>query len=145
MPALFALGFGCACPIYEERELWGAETVAPSTLVLIAYSFVPTGGTIIGFGLTGNLIVTGILVGEIGVPPPDSRLSHPLVLVFTAEGSTLRPRSSVRSVGEQSEFTGVESGRYHRTTLAEQVHEVYERQRNGGQPSKYTSSDDGFR
>jgi len=70
--ALFALGLGCAYPIYEERELWGAETVAPSTLVLISYSFVVMGGTIIGlgitwFGLTGNLIVTGILVGGLSV------------------------------------------------------------------------------
>jgi hypothetical protein len=72
MAALFALGLGCVYPIYEERELWGAETVAPSTLVLIAYSFVVMGGTIIGlgitwFGLSGNLIVTGILVGGLSV------------------------------------------------------------------------------
>lgn len=72
MAALFALGLGCAYPIYEERELWGAETVTPSTLVLIAYSFVVMGGTIIGlgitwFGVTGNLIVTGLFVGGISV------------------------------------------------------------------------------
>ena len=72
LAALFALGLGCAYPIYEERELWGAETVAPSTLVLIAYSVVVMGGTVIGlgitwFGLTGNLVVTGILVGGLGV------------------------------------------------------------------------------
>jgi len=67
LAALFALGLGCAYPIYEERELWGAKTVAPSTLVLIGYSFVVIGGTLIGlgitwFGLTGNLVVTGILI-----------------------------------------------------------------------------------
>ena len=72
LAALFALGLGCAYPIYEERELWGAKTVAPSTLVLIGYSFVVIGGTLIGlvvtwFGLTGNLIVTGILVGGLSV------------------------------------------------------------------------------
>ena len=72
MAALFALGLGCAYPIYEERELWGAETVAPSMLVLMSYSFVVIGGTIIGlgitwFGLTGNLVVTSILIGSLGV------------------------------------------------------------------------------
>jgi len=72
LAALFALGLGCAYPIYEERELWGSETVAPSTLVLIAYSFVVMGGTFIGlgitwFGLTGNLIVTGVLVVGLSV------------------------------------------------------------------------------
>jgi len=72
MAALFALGLGCAYPIYEERELWGTETVAPSMLVLIGYSFVVIGGTIIGlgitwFGLTGNLVVTAILVVVLGV------------------------------------------------------------------------------
>jgi hypothetical protein len=72
LAALFALGLGCAYPIYEERQLWGAETVAPSMLVLIGYSFVVIGGTIIGlvvtwFGLTGNLVVTGILVVVLGV------------------------------------------------------------------------------
>lgn len=72
MAALFALGLGCAYPIYEERELWGTETVAPSMLVLMGYSFVVIGGTIIGlgitwFGLTGNLVVTSILVGGLGV------------------------------------------------------------------------------
>lgn len=72
LAALFALGLGCAYPTYEERELWGAETVAPSMLVLMGYSFVVIGGTIIGlgitwFGLTGNLVVTSILVGGLGV------------------------------------------------------------------------------
>lgn len=72
LAALFALGLGCAYPIYEKRELWGAETVAPSTLVLMGYSLVVIGGTIIGlgitwFGLTGNLVVTGILAGGLGV------------------------------------------------------------------------------
>ena len=72
LAALFALGLGCAYPIYEERQLWGAETVAPSMLVLIGYSVVVTGGTIIGLGitwlgLTGNLVVTSILVGGLGV------------------------------------------------------------------------------
>jgi hypothetical protein len=72
LAALFALGLGCAYPIYEERQLWGAETVAPSMLVLMGYSVVVIGGTIIGlvvtwFGLTGDLVVTGILVVVLGV------------------------------------------------------------------------------
>ena len=72
LAALFALGLGCAYPIYEERELWGAETVAPSTLVLMGYSFIVMGGTFIGlgitwFGVTGNLIVTRVLVGGISM------------------------------------------------------------------------------
>jgi hypothetical protein len=72
LAALFALGLGCAYPIYEERQLWGAETVAPSMLVLMGYSVVVIGGTLIGlvvtwFGLTGNLVVTSILVGGLGV------------------------------------------------------------------------------
>lgn len=64
---LFALGLGCAYPIYEEREIWGAETVAPSTLVLMGYSVVVTGGTGVGLGLTylgvtGNFGPTGVIV-----------------------------------------------------------------------------------
>lgn len=72
MAALFALGPGCAYPIYEERELWGAETVAPSMLVLMGYSFVVMGGTTLGlgvtwFGLTGNLVMTTILISGLSV------------------------------------------------------------------------------
>ena len=72
LAALFALGLGCAYPTYEERELWDAVTVAPSMIVLMGYSFVVIGGTIIGlgitwFGLTGTLVVTGILIGGRGV------------------------------------------------------------------------------
>lgn len=40
-----AVGVGCAYPIDEERELWGTETVAPSTFVMMAYSAVVIGGT----------------------------------------------------------------------------------------------------
>jgi len=55
-----ALGLGCAYPIYEPRELWGTETVAPSTLVLLGYSFVVLGGTsiwlvLVPVGLGGPL------------------------------------------------------------------------------------------
>jgi hypothetical protein len=72
LAASFALGLGCAYPIYEERELWGAETVAPSMLVLVGYSFVVIGGTVVGlgitwFGLTGNLAVASVLVVGLGV------------------------------------------------------------------------------
>ena len=63
--ALFAVGLGSAYPIYEERELWGSETVVPSTLVMMVYAFVVGGGTIIGilltwYVLTGHLVVTPV-------------------------------------------------------------------------------------
>lgn len=78
--ALFALGLGCAYPVYEEREMWGVETVSPSTLVLMTYSVVVVFGTGLGlvllwylltghiapsvFALTGvcmYLLVTGVI------------------------------------------------------------------------------------
>jgi hypothetical protein len=70
--ALFALGVGCGYPIYEEREIWGAETVAPSLLVLSAYSVVVLGGTAVGlvltwFALTDSLAVTPVLVVGVGL------------------------------------------------------------------------------
>jgi hypothetical protein len=70
--AVFALGVGCGYPIYEEREIWGAETVAPSLLVLLAYSMVVLGGTAIGlvltwFALTGSLAVTPVLAVGVGL------------------------------------------------------------------------------
>jgi hypothetical protein len=63
----FALGLGCAYPIYEARELWGAETVAPSTLVLVGYSLVATGGTVTWlllawFALSGALDPTFVVL-----------------------------------------------------------------------------------
>lgn len=66
LAALFALGLGAAYPVYEEREIWGAETVAPSTLVVIGYAIVVAGGTLIGLtmtwlGLTGHLLPTATL------------------------------------------------------------------------------------
>ena len=67
--ALFAPGVGSLYPIYEERELWGVETVAPSTLVIMAYSLVVLSGTGIGlvltwFAVTGSLPLTGpVLLG----------------------------------------------------------------------------------
>jgi hypothetical protein len=80
LAALFALGLGCAYPVYEERELWGAETVAPSTLVLVGYSLVVLGGTALGLavtwlGLSAGLSTAALLVGAavyllptVGVP-----------------------------------------------------------------------------
>jgi hypothetical protein len=78
---LLALGLGCAYPIYEERKLWGAETVAPSMLVLAGFSTVATTGTGIGLAivwatLTGELRITMLyvagtisyLLATIGVP-----------------------------------------------------------------------------
>jgi hypothetical protein len=60
----FALGLGCAYPIYEERELWGAETVAPSMVVLFGYSLVTLGGTV-----TWLVVVrTGLAGGAPSVP-----------------------------------------------------------------------------
>lgn len=67
--ATFALGIGAAYPIYEEREFWGAETVVPSTLVMIGYLLIVGGGTGLGlvvawFAVTGNLVLTPVfLVG----------------------------------------------------------------------------------
>lgn len=64
---LFALGLGCAYPIYEKRKIWGAETVAPSTLVLLGYTSVVVGGAAIGLvftflGVTENFGPTGVVV-----------------------------------------------------------------------------------
>lgn len=70
--ASFAPGLGCLYPIYEERDLWGTETVAPSTLVLIGYSSVVVAGAGIGLALTylgvvGVLTPTPLLAGAVGV------------------------------------------------------------------------------
>jgi hypothetical protein len=70
--ALFALGLGCAYPIYEEREMWGVETVAPSMLVVMTYSFVVVFGTAIGlvvlwFLFAGDLTATGLLLAGVGL------------------------------------------------------------------------------
>lgn len=66
-----ALGLGCAYPIYEEREMWGVETVSPSTLVMMTYATVVVFGTGIGlvllwYLLTGHLALTGLLVVGVG-------------------------------------------------------------------------------
>lgn len=70
--ALFALGVGCAYPIYEEREMWGAETVTPSTLVIMGYSVVVVTGSVIGlgiawYGFTAYPSLTSIFLGGLGV------------------------------------------------------------------------------
>jgi hypothetical protein len=62
----FAVGLGAAYPVYEEREFWGAETVVPSTLVMLAYLFIVGGGTAIGLFVTwlaaaGGLTLTPLL------------------------------------------------------------------------------------
>jgi hypothetical protein len=59
--ALFAVGLGCAYPVYEEREMWGVETVTPSTLVQMTYSVVVVFGTGLGlvvlwYLLTGHVV-----------------------------------------------------------------------------------------
>ncbi|RDI69811.1 hypothetical protein [Halopelagius longus] len=69
--AAFAVGVGAAYPIYEEREVWGTETVVPSTLVMVTYMFVVGGGTAVGvvllwFTLAGHLGVTPAFVGGAG-------------------------------------------------------------------------------
>ncbi|WP_423750595.1 hypothetical protein [Salinirarus marinus] len=68
----FAVGLGCAYPIYEEREFWGTEMVVPSTLVTVAYLFVVGGGSIVGlvatwYAVTGHLAVTPAFVAGVGV------------------------------------------------------------------------------
>jgi ABC-2 type transport system permease protein len=68
----FALGLGCAYPIYETRELWGAETVAPSTLVLVGYSLVAASGTVTWlllawFWLAGGLDPTAAHLGSVAI------------------------------------------------------------------------------
>jgi hypothetical protein len=70
--AAFALGLGCAYPIYEQREVWGTETVSPSTLVLMTYSIVVTVGSAIGLlvvvlALGGGLPTTGLVAGAVGL------------------------------------------------------------------------------
>lgn len=70
--ALFALGLGCLYPIYDARELWGTETVAPSMLVMMGYNLVVLGGASIGlvalwFALTGNLQLTTVAVVGLGL------------------------------------------------------------------------------
>jgi hypothetical protein len=54
--ASLALGLGCAYPVYEEREMWGVETVSPSTLVLMTYSVVVVFGTGLGLVLLWYLL-----------------------------------------------------------------------------------------
>ena len=70
--SLFAVGLGASYPIYEEREFWGAETVVPSTLVMVAYLFVVGGGTVIGllatwFVASGRLTATPLVAGGLSV------------------------------------------------------------------------------
>jgi hypothetical protein len=58
--ALFSIGIGTVYPIYEKRKFWGTETVVPSTLVMIGYLVVVTGGTVIGLILTWYHLANGI-------------------------------------------------------------------------------------
>jgi hypothetical protein len=58
--ALFSIGIGTVYPIYEKRKFWGTETVVPSTLVMIGYLVVVTGGTVIGLILTWYHLSNGI-------------------------------------------------------------------------------------
>lgn len=69
---LLAPGLGCAYPVYEAREVWGAETVAPSTLVLLGYEVVVAGGTVLGLVLvwylvSGHLAPTPLLGVGVGL------------------------------------------------------------------------------
>jgi ABC-2 type transport system permease protein len=64
--ALFAVGLGAAYPIYEERQFWGTETIVPSTLVLMGYTFIVGIGTAIGlittwYLITGHVALTPVL------------------------------------------------------------------------------------
>jgi hypothetical protein len=68
---LLAPGLGCLYPIYDERELWGTETVAPSMLVMMAYTFVVLSGSSIGlvvlwFALSGGLPLSPVVVAGLG-------------------------------------------------------------------------------
>ncbi|WP_380676582.1 hypothetical protein [Salinigranum sp. GCM10025319] len=70
--SFLALGLGCAYPVYEEREMWGVETVSPSALVLMTYSIVVVFGTGLGlvllwYLLTGHIalsvfVLTGVCI-----------------------------------------------------------------------------------
>jgi hypothetical protein len=67
----FALGLGCAYPVYEERELWGVETVAPSTLVTMTYTLVVLFGTGLGLVvlwlvLAGHVVLSGLALAGVG-------------------------------------------------------------------------------
>ena len=70
--ALFAVGLGAVYPIYDEREFWGTVTVVPSTIVMLVYLFVVTGGIVIGllttwYGLSGHLTATPLVLVGLGV------------------------------------------------------------------------------
>ncbi|SFG91046.1 hypothetical protein SAMN04488063_3255 [Halopelagius inordinatus] len=69
--AAFAVGLGAAYPLYEEREFWGVETVVPSMLVMMPYTFVVGGGSVVGlvvvwFALAGQLSATPLSVAGVG-------------------------------------------------------------------------------
>ncbi|WP_435066612.1 hypothetical protein [Haloplanus sp. C73] len=69
--SLFAVGLGCAYPVYEARTFWGTETVVPSTLVMLAYLAVVGAGTLIclaatWFALTGALALTPVALSVAG-------------------------------------------------------------------------------
>lgn len=64
----FAVGVGTAYPVYEERKFWGSETVVPSTLVMLTYLAVVSGGTAVGlvltwYGLAGLTLSLGLGAG----------------------------------------------------------------------------------
>lgn len=66
--ATFAVGVGAAYPVYEEREFWGSETVVPSTLVMLTYLAVVSGGTAIGlvvtwYGSSGLTLTLTVVAG----------------------------------------------------------------------------------
>ncbi|EJN57896.1 hypothetical protein [Halogranum rubrum] len=58
--ALFAPGLGCLYPIYDAREIWGTESVSPSMLVMMAFTFVVIGGSSLGLVATWFLLFGGV-------------------------------------------------------------------------------------
>lgn len=51
--AAWAVGIGTAYPIYESREMWGTDSVMPSTLAMLVHEFIVAIGGLISLVLSG--------------------------------------------------------------------------------------------
>jgi ABC-2 type transport system permease protein len=70
--AAWALGIGTAYPTYESREMWGTDSVMPSTLAMLAHEFaVAIGGLISlvlsGLALSQNSSLLSLYIGGVAV------------------------------------------------------------------------------
>jgi ABC-2 type transport system permease protein len=94
------VGLGCAVPVYEPRNMWGFETIAPSTIVLVGYMLVVTFGSGIGLFLLPGL-VPGLLGGE-GLPGPLWLLATFAYVLLTAAVPAVGYRSARRRYRDYS-------------------------------------------